>query len=201
MHRVLVLTIHSGGVQPYLQYIYGDLLGFLSAWTWIVAVMPATIAILSTVFVESIYSALGVTDKSGAITHKLLSILVMVVVSIANSISTKTSTQLSNFFLGTKFTSIILVVVAGLAVIVLQVKSPEREDIGGRDWFDKNWFATRDTVNQDGTTIDWSDLSSWEMLGHYSAAIYGALWAYSGWDKVSKRLKLSFSVCAWLVVP
>lgn len=146
--------------------------------------MPATIAILSIVFVESIYSALGVTDEAGSLTHKLLAILVLVVVSIANSISTKASTRLSSFFLGTKFASIILIVVAGLAVVVLQTNNPDRTDIGGRDWYVKNWFGTRNTKDQNGGTTDWDSLSSWEMLGHYSAAIYGALWAYSGWDKV-----------------
>lgn len=28
----------EGGVQPYLKYIYGDIFGFLAAWTWVVAV-------------------------------------------------------------------------------------------------------------------------------------------------------------------
>ncbi|KAI6779425.1 amino acid transporter-like protein [Emericellopsis cladophorae] len=186
-------AIHGeGGVQPYLQYIYGDLAGFLAAWTWIMAVMPATIAILSIVFVESIYSALGVTDRADTLAHKGLSVLVLVVVSLANSISTRVSTHLSRFFLGTKFTSILLVVVAGLAVVVLQTSQPGRTDIGGRDWFVRSWFAYRDTVHPDGHRTVWQDVGAWEMLGHCSTAIYGALWAYSGWDKaiyISSELK------------
>ncbi len=47
------------------------------------------------------------------------------------------------------------------------------------------WFGNRPTVNPDGSTTDWGHLSEWELLGHYSTALYGALWAYSGWDKVS----------------
>ncbi|CAH0044087.1 unnamed protein product [Clonostachys solani] len=182
----------EGGVQPYLQYIFGDIFGFLAAWTWILTVMPATLAILSIVFVESIYSALGTTDQAGTLLHKLLAILVLLVVSLANCISTKTSTRLSGFFLGTKFSSIILIVAAGLAVIVLQVARPDREDIGGRDWYTKPWFGNRQTLNPDGSTTDWDQLSSWELLGHLSAAVYGALWAYSGWDKaiyISSELK------------
>uniref|UniRef100_A0A8H7KC00 Amino acid permease/ SLC12A domain-containing protein n=1 Tax=Bionectria ochroleuca TaxID=29856 RepID=A0A8H7KC00_BIOOC len=182
----------EGGVQPYLQYIFGDIFGFLAAWTWILTVMPATLAILSIVFVESIYSALGTTDQAGTLLHKLLAILVLLVVSLANCISTKTSTRLSGFFLGTKFSSIILIVAAGLAVIVLQVARPERKDIGGRDWYTKPWFGNRQTLNPDGSTTDWDQLNSWELLGHLSAAVYGALWAYSGWDKaiyISSELK------------
>lgn len=47
------------------------------------------------------------------------------------------------------------------------------------------WFGNRPTVNPDGSETDWDHLSQWELLGHYSTALYGALWAYSGWDKVS----------------
>ncbi|KAH9986836.1 amino acid transporter [Xylariaceae sp. FL0662B] len=172
----------EGGVQPYLQYIYGDTFGFLAAWTWVVAVMPATLAILSIVFVESIYSAIGVTDQAARIEHKLFSILILVVISVANSISTKASTRLNNFFVVTKFVSIAAVVLAGIVVAIIQSSDPGR-DIGGRDWFTKSWFASRTVIDPDGNKTDWKQLSQWEMLGHYSAALYGALWAYSGWDK------------------
>ncbi|KAI0109788.1 amino acid transporter [Daldinia grandis] len=172
----------EGGVQPYLQYIFGDVFGFLAAWTWIVAVMPATLAILSIVFVESIYSAMGVTDQAGRIEHKLFSILILVVISVANSISTKASTRLNNFFVVTKFITIAGIVIAGIVVVILQVTDPER-DIGGRDWFKKPWFGNREVLNPDGSKTDWNELGEWEILGHYSAALYGALWAYSGWDK------------------
>ncbi|KAI1141988.1 amino acid transporter [Hypoxylon sp. FL0543] len=181
----------EGGVQPYLQYIFGDVFGFLAAWTWIVAVMPATLAILSIVFVESIYSSLGVTDEAGRIEHKLFSILVLVVISVANSISTKASTRLNNFFVITKFVSIAAIVIAGIVVAILQATDPQR-DIGGRDWFRKSWFSNREVTNPDGSKTDWNQLGEWEILGHYSAALYGALWAYSGWDKaiyISAELK------------
>ncbi|KAI1181707.1 amino acid/polyamine transporter I [Nemania serpens] len=173
----------EGGVQPYLKYIFGDIFGFLAAWTWIVAVMPATLAILSIVFVESIYSAAGVTDQADRVEHKLLSVLVLVVVSVANSVSTKTSTRLNGFFVVTKFATIAAVVLAGLVVVVVQAAHPDWEDVGGRDWFTRPWFGNRPTVNPDGSETDWDTMSQWELLGHYSTALYGALWAYSGWDK------------------
>ncbi|RYP60530.1 hypothetical protein DL770_009974 [Monosporascus sp. CRB-9-2] len=163
----------EGGVQPYLQYIFGDVFGFLAAWTWIVAVMPATLAILSIVFIESIYSAAGITDQADSIGHKFLSIVILVVITVANSISTKASTRLNNFFVMTKFVSIAAIVLAGVVVIIIQASNPNR-DIGGRDWFNKSWF---------GSKPEWKGLSDWEMLGYYSTALYGALWAYSGWDK------------------
>ncbi|CAK7239715.1 MAG: hypothetical protein STHCBS139747_001150 [Sporothrix thermara] len=192
----------EGGVQPYLQYVYGDIAGFLAAWTWLVAVMPATLAILSIVFVESAAAALDgsvggtavavATAGSGdgqSVAHKLLSVAVLVAVSLANSISTRVSARLNNFFVGTKFVAIGAVVVAALAVVVVQTTaSPEKRPAddttpGGHDWRTSSWFASRPTLNPDGTTTDWTTLSSWALLGHLSAALYGALWAYSGWDK------------------
>ncbi|PYI35608.1 amino acid transporter [Aspergillus indologenus CBS 114.80] len=172
----------EGGVQPYLQYIFGDLCGFLAAWTWIIAVMPATLAILSIVFVESIYSAAGVTDQAAALSHKLLSILILVVVSVANSISTKVSTRLNGFFVSTKFVTIAAVVVAGLGVVIAHLAKSDSAH-GSRDWFQNPWFGYRNTVTPDRKLIDWHDVAGWEMLGYYSTALYGALWAYSGWDK------------------
>jgi len=146
--------------------------------------MPATLAILSIVFIESIYSSMGVTDQGDTITHKLLSVLVLVLISLANSISTKATTRLNNFFVVSKFVAIAALVLAGIVVVILQLSDRSRE-VGGGDWLRKSWFEFRDSVNPDGSTTHWAGLSEWELFGHFSAALYAALWAYSGWDKVS----------------
>ncbi|PWY83390.1 amino acid transporter [Aspergillus heteromorphus CBS 117.55] len=173
----------EGGVQPYLRYIFGDVFGFLAAWTWIIAVMPATLAILSIVFVESLFSAAGVTDQAGSISHKLLSVLVLLAIGLANSISTKASTRLNGFSVTTKFLAIAGIVLAGLVVVILQVSGINRH-AGPKDWLNHPWFGPRNTWTPDGTEVDWNSIRGWESLGYYSAALYGALWAYSGWDKV-----------------
>lgn len=146
------------------------------------AIMPSTLAILSIVFVESIFSSAGVTDQAASISHKLLSVLIMVTMNLANSISTRASTRLNKFFVTTKFVSIFLVVLAGLLVLVIQLSRRDSK-VGGGDWISKNWFDARDSVTPDGTVTHWPAVSTWELLGHLSAALYGALWAYSGWDK------------------
>lgn len=157
--------------------------GFLAAWTWVVAVMPATLAILSIVFVESIYTAAGITDQAGTLEHKALSVLVLILITLANCLSTRASTRLNKFFVVVKFFAIFAVAVAGLSVVVIHLADPDRE-VGGGDWFDKPWFRYRKTVDSDGNDTDWTHLGQWEILGHLSAALYAALWAYSGWDKV-----------------
>ncbi|GLA33834.1 Y+L amino acid transporter [Aspergillus niger] len=145
----------EGGVQPYLQHIYGEVFGFLAAWTWVIAVVPASLAILNIVFVESIYSATGF------------------------------STQLNRFFVTTKFAAILVTVVAGLGVVVYHLAGWDRASPSApQDWLARDWFGARNTLGLDGREIEWQNLHGWETLGHYSAALYGALWAYSGWDKV-----------------
>ncbi|KAG9203992.1 hypothetical protein G6514_002154 [Epicoccum nigrum] len=194
----------EGGIQPYLTHIFGEFWGYMAAWSWIVATMPATLAILSIVFVESVYSSLGVNDPAPPITHKLLSVLVLAVITTLNSISTKTSTRLSGLFVAVKFLTIFLLVVAGLVVVIKY--SLTGNDIGGVDWRREHWFAPRrDAPRPDGHPghFNWTTVSTWESLGFYSAALYGALWAYSGWDKAnyvaaelrnpSKQLPLSIN--------
>lgn len=194
LRRFCGLTVNCvGGVQPYLQYIFGDVFGFLAAWTWVVAVMPATLAILSIVFVESIYAAAGVTDQASAPSHKALSVLILILITLANSLSTRASTRLNNFFVVAKFLTITAVAVAGLSIVIIHLADPER-DVGGEDWYDRPWFGFRKTAIPDGSETDWTELSQWEMLGHLSAALYAALWAYSGWDKV-RGLLACFATC------
>lgn len=147
------------------------------------AVMPATLAILSIVFVETTYTSWGITDQAGSLEHKALSILILFAVTIANTLSTKASTALNNFFVAIKFISILVVATAGLTVVILHMADPGR-DAGGADWADKPWFQPRKSVGPGGGEVDWTQLSQWEILGHLSAALYAALWAYSGWDKV-----------------
>ncbi|KAL2271381.1 hypothetical protein VTJ83DRAFT_752 [Remersonia thermophila] len=171
----------EGGVQPYLTHIFGDVFGFLAAWTWVVAVIPATLAIMVTVFVESAYAAAGATTTDGApLSHKLIAIAVLVVITAANSVSTRVTTRLNGVFVAAKFTAIALVVLAGVVVVALHSTG---RDVGGGDWAGKPWFAARDSINPDGSVTRWDELGLWETLGHLSAALYAALWAYSGWDK------------------
>lgn len=165
-----------------MQYIFGDVFGFLAAWTWIVAVIPASLAIMSIVFVESVYSAIGENNRTQGALHKFLSILVLIVFTMANGISTKTTNRLNRFFVTSKFTAIVATVVAGIAVVFIHLAN--KGDEQPQDWWTKPWFGYRTSIGPDGSEIDWSKVPAWEMLGHYSAALYGALWAYSGWDKV-----------------
>jgi hypothetical protein len=186
----------EGGVQPFLAYVFGDIWGFLAAWTWTVAVMPATFGILGIAFAETILLGLESDAEHAQLDdgakgwwiRKGIAIAALLAITAANCISTKVSTRLNGFFVVTKFVAIAGVVVAGLAVVGMELNSNVGEGVGGHDWFERSWLRFRDTLNPDGSVTHWKELSTWDILGHLCAALYGALWAYSGWDKVS---------CAW----
>ncbi|KFY96843.1 hypothetical protein V498_02436 [Pseudogymnoascus sp. VKM F-4517 (FW-2822)] len=142
----------EGGVQPYLQRVFGDVVGFLAAWT---------------IRGEHIFSeggdgsgrAMGAQAPvcAGAWGHQR---------SELNQHDGKHAAE--QLFRGDE----------------IWTADPEK-DVGGGDWATKSWFRFRDSIAPDGSTIHWGELSTWETLGHISAALYGALWAYSGWDKAN----------------
>jgi len=89
-----------------------------------------------------------------------------------------------------KLGSVTLLVIAGLSVTIIYA-ADGKKDLGGGDWRNKNWFTSRPSVTPDGT-IDWTKVSTWEAFGHYSTALYAALWAYASWDKVGVSLSILF---------
>lgn len=178
----------TGGLQAYLvrAWFGAETLGFLAAWTWVVAVMPATLAILAIVLVESVGVAVGWEGggEGSEWARKGGAVAVLVVVCSANCVSTRVTTRLNGLFVGAKFASVAAVFVAGVAVAAVQIAHPDRTDVGGRDWFTRPWFRPRDTVDPDGSVVRWGEMGAWDVMGRLSTALYGALWAYSGWDKV-----------------
>ncbi|KAF2400648.1 amino acid transporter [Trichodelitschia bisporula] len=171
----------AGGIQPILRHAYGDAVGFAAAWAFTTIVMPATAAILALVFAESVAQALGGAPLWA---EKLAAIGVVLLVAGANAVSTSLSNRLSTFFLAAKALTITLLVLAGLGVVFAHIVHPGRGGIGGDDWYRRNWFAKRPSITPGGT-IDWAKIGWWEGLGRYSAGVYGALWAYAGWDKAN----------------
>lgn len=175
-----------GGIQPYLSYVFGEFWGYAAAWSWVCATMPATLAIDAIVFVESIYSSLDVVgcewEKKG------VCVAILLLTTALNAISTRTSTRLSGLFVLVKLLSVFLLVVAGVVVVAVYVS--RWTDLGGGDWRRRHWFANRETVLPDGGRRDWNQVGMWEAAGYYSTALYGALWAYSGWDKVCRAEKI-----------
>ncbi|KAJ4304781.1 hypothetical protein N0V90_000309 [Kalmusia sp. IMI 367209] len=172
----------NGGMQAYLAYVYGDTMAFLMAWIYIMAAKPSAMAIQSIVIAESIGSISSGTPAAWFL--KLLAALAFLAMVFINSINTEVTLRLSESFTGIKLLTVSLVVVGGFVAVIAHLVNPYSPLSGGEDWYSKDWFATRSTVSE-GHTIDWTSMSTWERYGHYSAAIYGGLWAYDGWDNAN----------------
>jgi L-type amino acid transporter 9 len=177
----------NGGMQEYLRYVYGDTMAFLMAWIYIMAAKPSAMAIQSIVIAESVAS---ISTSAGLAPWllKLIAASIFVFMVLLNSINTRVTLRLSESFTGVKIFTVSLIVLGGLVAVIAYLVNPHSPLAGANDWHTKDWFATRPTVT-DGHTIDWASLNTWERYGHYSAAIYGGLWAYDGWDNVSDTLR------------
>jgi L-type amino acid transporter 9 len=179
----------NGGMQEYLRHVYGDTAAFLMAWVYIMAVKPSSMAIQSIVIAESIGSISADTSPRGELPHKIIAVTAFVLMVLLNSINTRFTLRLSESFTVFKISTVALIVLGGLAAVIAHLVNPSTSLSGSSDWYSKNWFETRPTVS-DGHTINWTSMGAWDRYGHYCAAIYGGLWAYDGWDNVSRYMNL-----------
>jgi solute carrier family 7 (L-type amino acid transporter), member 9/15 len=176
----------NGGMQEYLRYVYGDTVAFLMAWIYIFAAKPSAMAIQCIVLVDSAVSALASADSTPLASWqlKLLAISAHILIVLFNSISTKTTMRLNESFTIFKLATVTMIAFGGICVLIAHIFDPNSSLSGATDWYSKNWFHSRPSVS-DGFPIEWTNIGWWELLGHYSAALYAGLWAYDGWDNVS----------------
>jgi len=173
----------NGGIQDYLRYVYGDSVSSLLAWIYVMAALPSSVALQGIVLGESFGAAVGYPHSSvfTAMQLRLIAIVAIFLIYLLNLRSTTASGKANEVFTVCKLVTVGGVVVFGVGVALSQLFG-SRECVD--DWCSKNWFAARDI--DDGTSrIDWQSIPPLQMVGHYSAAVYAGLWAYSGWDSVS----------------
>ena len=171
----------NGGMQEYLKYIYGGPLAFILSWTWIVAVKPSAMAIQSLLFAEYWTNAIFSASHRSVPVDKILAVLSLGVVLLVNSINVETTTRLTNVLVFPKLGTVTLIILLALIAAITGLNSDGEGP--SNDWKTKSWFATRQTESGD-VQVDWSMLTSWELMGNYVAAFYAGLWAYGGWDQV-----------------
>jgi APA family basic amino acid/polyamine antiporter len=150
----------AGGEYVYIRDAFGQLAGFLCAWTWIIVVKPTSLAGISTgmVRVLSNFPALAfLLLPDGHLTNrgKLVAILFVIFVSFLNYIGIR---RAGNFQLA--FTALKIVVI--LAVAALAFTSP-------------------------GSWSHFSDHYSGAIGGMtgFVLAVAAALWAFDGWSDLN----------------
>lgn len=172
----------NGGMQEYLSYIYGDFLASTMSWTWLIIIKPSSMAIISIIFAEYWTSILVPSISKPVVLVKLLALTTVGCVLLVNCVSIRSSKGLTNTLLYSKLSTVVLIII--LAIPVLLFSSSGDANDPAPDWKSKNWFENR-RKDEDGSSIEWSSLSNWSLLGHLTTALYTALWACGGWDNVS----------------
>ena len=92
--------------------------------------------------------------------------------------------RLNESFTIFKLATVTMIAFGGICVLIAHIFDPNSSLSGATDWYSKNWFHSRPSVSG-GFPIEWTNIGWWELLGHYSTALYAGLWAYDGWDNVS----------------
>ncbi len=135
---------------------------------------PGSSAIISIIMGEYLVrAAIGAeAENVSAWINKSVALAGLLAVTLLNCISTKLGTRMGDMFMFFKFVALLGVTVVGIVVAI-------------------TGFSASGQANQDWKTIGWFEGTS-TSASSWAVALYAGLWAFDGWDNVSK---LSDSMC------
>lgn len=157
----------NGGAQVYLAKIFGEMAGFLFTWVAVLVLKPGSAAIISIIMGEYLTRAILGADAQDISpwVNKAVALVGLAIVTFLNCVSTRVGTRVNDVLMFLKFVALLFVTVLG---IVVAFTGFSLNGEANKEW-KQNWF--RDTT---------SDVSGWAV------ALYAGLWAYDGWDNVSR---------------
>jgi L-type amino acid transporter 6 len=158
----------NGGVQEYLRRCYGDQLGFLFSFGYIVIGKPCSIAIISGIFAEHLNAIILPETWRNEWLNKLVALLGALTITGVNCWGTNTGASAANGFFILKVVGLFSIVVIGL-VIGVSGK--------GNDLF--AWIPDKVVQGSD------QPVALWVLVGEYTTAMFGALFTYGGWETVN----------------
>ncbi|CAK8682350.1 unnamed protein product [Clavelina lepadiformis] len=147
----------SGGEYQYLKEAYGDLVGFLLAWTSIIVTKPSSFAIIAIGFAQYVTAPFypGCTPPDTIM--KCAAAFCILTISTINCFSVKLSNFVQIFFTGAKLLIIAAIIIGGF-VMMGQGKT---ENI-------TNGFE--------------NSISSFSAV---ALGFYSGLWSYDGWNQLN----------------
>lgn len=167
----------NGGIQEYLRTCYGNFMGFLFTWSWVVIAKPAANAIIATIFADYlIHAFVGETEPRWVL--KAVAVLCIAAVTFVNCLGTTAGAKAANFFLILKLTALSSIVVLGGLVWLFGYGA-------GVPSSETGWFGS--------TPRD--DVSTWVAIGNFVTALFGALFCYGGWETVRLVFEVDQSSC------
>lgn len=158
----------NGGIQEYLRTCYGDFMGFLFTWNWVVIAKPAANALIATIFADYLLKVVFPYEPAPVWALKLLAVCCVVILTVVNCIHATAGAKAANMFLILKLTALGSIIVLGFVVYMFGYGEGVPASEGG-------WF---------GLDRSQPDLSTWQWFGNFCTALFGALFCYGGWETI-----------------
>ncbi|KAH8652364.1 large neutral amino acids transporter small subunit 1 [Xylariales sp. PMI_506] len=158
----------NGGIQEYLRTCYGDFMGFMFAWSWIAIAKPAANAVGATIFADYVLKAIWPFEPLGKWTVKWVAIIDIAVLTFVNCLGATTGAKAANIFSLLKISALGSIVLIGFIVYIFGYGD-------GIPVAEMGWF---------GLERSQIPLTTWQWLGNFCTALFGALFCYGGWETV-----------------
>jgi L-type amino acid transporter 6 len=169
----------NGGIQEYLRHCYGDIYGFLFAWTWLLVSRPCAMAMVSLVFSEYLFEAIWPDQDVSVWVLKIVAFVAIISVTYLNCMGTHVGTGAANFFLVLKIFGLGSIATIGLVHAFISFKHGE-----GIPRPNVTEYGSATVSLPVGAIARTSSL--WTGLGNFMDAVLAALFAYGGWEAVSE---------------
>lgn len=144
----------AGGIYVYIRDAFGRLPAFLYGWTLFFVISSGSLATLAVAFSRYLDQLIDLSP----LVARVVSVLVIVLITIINVVGTRRSANVQNWTTGVKVAAI---VVMSLALIAL---GDRLGSIGGQAW---------------------PDIGTTALISGVGTAMIGVLWAYEGWQYVT----------------
>lgn len=144
----------AGGIYVYIRDAFGRLPAFLYGWTLFFVISSGSLATLAVAFSRYLDQLIDLSP----LVARVISVLVIVLITIINVVGTRRSANVQNWTTGVKVAAI---VVMSLALIAL---GDRLGSIGGQAW---------------------PDIGTTALISGVGTAMIGVLWAYEGWQYVT----------------
>ena len=171
----------NGGIQEYLRQCYGDFFGFIFAWTWVLIAKPCANAMASYILAEHVTRAVWGPNEPINSANTVIALLSISLITFINCLGANAGAHAANAFLVLKLFTITSIAVAGFAFSLSQL------------------ILHQDLISTTGQDIKQTNISDFHARGvseqptitksfeSYVTALFGALFAYGGWESVSCR--------------
>ena len=171
----------NGGIQEYLRHCYGDIYGFLFAWTWIAVVKPCSMAMISLIFSEYLYKAVSPKAEVSVFILKATALLGLASITALNCLGTRTGVDTAKIFMVIKLFGLGSITVIGLAA--------EAMSIGHEGVRHRSNQTSPETIPPQALPTPLTQLPSiWSTSKDLADAIFAALFSYGGWESVNYLL-------------